>query len=119
MCSRRLPNHAGVPVCPVENGGTPQPEHRSRMHRLDLPWIAAVARKVKREEVARTPLAKQAVGEEWTKLEIRPHLDGGGVGASDYSSVKEVYDVRAEARKSKKTVHFGTITELGLPKCRV
>ena len=44
--------------------------------------------------------------------EIRPHPDGGGVGAWDYSSVKGVYDVRAEARGSKKTVHFGMITEL-------
>ena len=106
MCTRLLPNHTGVPVCLVEHGETQQQEHRSRLHRLDLPWIAAVARKVKREEVARTPLARQAVDEGWAKLEIRPHPDGSGAGTWDYSSVKDVDDVRAEARKSNKTVHF-------------
>ena len=109
-CARSLPKLTGVPAMPTHPGM--DGEHRRRNVSHHLPWFAAVARKVKRGEVVRTPLARNAVDDEWRKLEQRPHPDGDGVGTWDCDSVRESSDVRAEARSKSFTVHFGSIAEL-------
>ena len=78
-----MPTHSGL------DGG-----HRTRTTPFQLPWFVAVARKVKRDEVLKTPMTRAAVDDELHELEQRPHSDGDGVGAWDYDSVRESPDAR-------------------------
>jgi hypothetical protein len=99
-----------APAMPVDCDSPP--EHRWRIPECDPLFPSAVARKVKRAEVEQMPAAKAAVDKEWFKLLAMPHPDGKGKGTWDMSTVREARDIRAEARKTNVTTHFGMIAEL-------
>ena len=68
-----------------------------------LELFSLVARLVTKEEVARTPKAKEALDKEWQNLKNK--------GVWDESRVRECRDIIADAKKNNQTVHLGRIFE--------
>ena len=66
--------------------------------------LALVARPVNKMEMLRTPAAEAAVAKEWERLRL--------AGAWDESSVQELTDLKASAKRTGKRVHIGRIFEL-------
>ena len=91
-------------------------------HRRPLPFtlpIAAVSRKVPQAEMLANKDAKASVDLEWNKLRFHPHpgkkklkTNGPDCGVWDELSVREERDVKAEAKRTGGTVHFGRIAQL-------
>ena len=103
--------------CPVPRlpRGPPQKEHRERKpirHRIGY---ASVARSVNKKEVAQSARAQASMKKEWDKLRAAK--------AWREDLVREYRDVQAEAKRLKRTYHFGRVfaicvekdAELALP----
>ena len=91
--------------------------HRHKI--VELMYPACIARKVSRSEYSKVPEALKALDSEWEKLRTheRPSQSDSDRGVWTERLVWEKADVRAEARRTGKTVHFGRIVELCFEKC--
>ena len=67
-------------------------------------WFAMVHMPIPMKKALEIPMAKQAVDKEWKALEDLP--------AWDLSRVRPRAEVVAEAKKLKKSVHFGSLMDL-------
>ena len=98
-----------APAMPVIVRNRRQRRHREKIPKSALPFSACVARPVKKGEIDSTPAARAAMDVEWNKLRTKKHRLLAAPGCWDESEVREMSDVRAEARRLNKVVHFGTI----------
>ena len=73
-----------------------------------------VARKVSKREWMASTSATSAMDKEWDKLALhrRPDPNDKGIRAWDISSVRNLDDVKREARNNGTTIHHGRIAEL-------
>ena len=73
-----------------------------------------VAKKVSKKEWMGSPEATAAMDKEWNKLAQHRRLDpkDKGIGAWDIGSVRNLADVKREARNNGTTIHHGRIAEL-------
>ncbi len=72
--------------------------HEGESH---LSYAAAVARSVTKKEAASNPKRQQATQKEWDRLRA--------IGTGDESEVRELEDVRREAKKKGQTIHIGRL----------
>ena len=64
-----------------------------------LSYVAAVARSATKKEAAGDPKAQEAMQKEWDRLRA--------IGTWDEDGVRELEEVRREAKKKGQTIHIG------------
>ena len=80
-------------------------KHRHKINAHSTPLLnALVARKVGRQELLGSAKAKAAMQKEWDNLSNK--------GCWDIKSVREMDDVRAEAKRTGKTIHLSRVAGL-------
>ena len=103
----------GVPPAPyVPRAVVHQTSHRDKYPSDNIQiYPACVPRKVSKGEWKKQT-TQEAFENEWNRLRNMPWPNGKGKGTWDESKVRNASEVRAEATKSNKTVHFSRICEL-------
>ena len=86
-----------------------KPVHRQKIPDLELPFPACVARAVNKTEIAAKPAAQAAMDLEFQKLRDKKHPGLKKPGCWDESLVEELHVVKARARHTGETMHFGRI----------
>ena len=99
---------------PLDPCAPPHCGHREVLTEDPRVLPCCVARKVSKSEWMSEPAAKGSMEAEWNKLvnHKRPNPKDKGKGAWEMSSVRELFDVKAEARRRGQKIHHGRISEL-------
>ena len=98
--TRHAQSFKGIPVMPVDSRGERLVMYREK--EVDVMGLhALVARSVSIKEAMQIPAAKKALDDEWGKL--------WGMRCWIKESVREYEEVRREADRDNKTVHFGRV----------